>query len=78
MSESYDISKCDGWIINKKDINGKTILCENRENCLRYTKKADDLLQSWLMPEMKENGNCRNYIYNYKDEQTNKNRKRST
>lgn len=64
-----DISKCDGWIRN--------VLCVNRDNCLRYTIKADDLLQSWLTPQMKDNGNCQYFIPNYADEKTKPSRKDS-
>jgi hypothetical protein len=55
-----DISKCDGWI--------RSALCVNRDNCLRYTIKADDLLQSWLVPQMKSNGNCQYFLPNYEQE----------
>lgn len=55
-----DISKCDGCV--------GSVLCVNKDNCLRYTIKADDLLQSWLMPKMKANGNCQYFIPNYKNE----------
>jgi hypothetical protein len=55
-----DISKCDGWIRN--------VLCVNRDNCLRYTIKADDLLQSWLTPSMKHNGDCKHFLQNYEQE----------
>ena len=55
-----DISKCDGWIRN--------VLCVNRDNCLRYTIKADDLLQSWLTPSMKHNGDCKYLLQNYEKE----------
>jgi hypothetical protein len=55
-----DISKCDGWIRN--------VLCVNRDNCLRYTIKADDLLQSWLTPSMKHNGDCKYFLQNYEQE----------
>lgn len=58
-----DISKCDGWIRNA--------LCVNRDNCLRYTIKSDNLLQSWLMPQMKTNGQCQYFIPNYADETKN-------
>jgi hypothetical protein len=64
-----DISKCDGWIRN--------VLCVNRDNCLRYTIKADDLLQSWLVPQMKSNGNCQYFLPNYEQEKT-KPRKQDT
>lgn len=59
-NQMTDISKCDGWIRN--------VLCVNRDNCLRYTIKADDLLQSWLMPQMKSNGSCQYFIPNYEQE----------
>lgn len=55
-----EISKCDGWIRN--------VLCANRDNCLRYTIKADDLLQSWLSPQMKSNGQCQYFLPNYANE----------
>lgn len=64
-----DISKCDGCIGN--------VLCVNKDNCLRYTIKADDLLQSWLVPKMKTNGNCQYFIPNYENE-THTNQKKNT
>ena len=62
-----DTSKCDGVIGD--------CLCVNRENCLRFTMKADDLFQSWLVPSMKDNGQCKYHISNYAHEKKHKDRK---
>ena len=55
-----DISKCDGIIDGE--------LCLNRERCLRFTIKADDLLQAWMSPRYNDKGQCANFIDNHKDE----------
>jgi hypothetical protein len=57
---SNDIAKCPG-IIDRE-------LCLNRERCLRFTIKADDLWQAWMTPSYGSNKQCRDFINNYKDE----------
>lgn len=59
-----DISKCDG-ILDKE-------LCPNKERCLRFTIKADDLLQSWIRGKVNEKGKCQHFLDNYADEKRHK------
>jgi hypothetical protein len=65
-----DISKCPGVI------EGET--CLNKERCLRFTLKSDDMWQSWITPTYKSPGVCRNFLNNYKDEKDYKDRQRGT
>lgn len=59
-----EISKCDGFI--------KDVMCPNKDNCLRYNIKSDDLWQSWIRPDVKDNGQCRSFLRDYgKDQKRN-------
>lgn len=61
---SDDIAKCPGIIDNE--------LCLNRERCLRFTIKADDLWQAWMTPRYNDKGLCANFINNHQDEKKRK------
>lgn len=55
-----DISKCPGIIEGEP--------CLNKERCLRFTIKSDNLWQAWLTPSYGKPGVCRDFINNHKDE----------
>lgn len=55
-----DIAKCPGVIEDKP--------CLNKDRCLRFTVKSDDLWQAWLTPSYSKPGVCRDFINNYNDE----------
>lgn len=53
-----DISKCAGVFKDKA--------CPDKDSCLRFTIKANDLLQSWLFPKPDAKGTCRDYLRDYR------------
>ncbi len=61
---SDDIAKCSGIIDGDP--------CLNRERCLRFTIKSDDLWQAWLNPRYNDKGLCANFINNHQDEKKRK------
>jgi hypothetical protein len=65
-----DIAKCPGVIEDQP--------CLNKDRCLRFTLKSDDMWQPWLTPTYKSPGVCRNFLNNYKDEKANQDRKHRT
>jgi hypothetical protein len=54
-----DTAKCNGFIEGDE--------CLNKERCLRYTLRADDLWQAWMAPSYAKPGVCGDFINNYKD-----------
>ena len=57
-------AKCDGFIEGD--------LCINKNDCLRYNRKQDDLFQEWVTPKLSDIGKCSLYIKDYSNEQTHK------
>lgn len=53
-------AKCDGFL-------GKE-LCVNRNECLRFNRVADDLLQEWVQPKLLDNGKCNSFLKDYAQE----------
>ena len=65
-----DVSKCAGIIGNE--------LCPRHKECLRFTMKANDLLQSWIGPSIDHKGDCKNFLDNYERTKPKQNRKDNT